>query len=230
MKKTVVLGLALIVALTACGGGSDSAASGGTGTGTEAADTSAVESVVAQGALSPVAQNILGILELEGTELAVDPAQAATLLPLWQAYRSLLNSDTTAPAELEALQAQINQALTDKQQDAIAAMDLSPQDMSTLMEELGVTPSAGTARDRATFGGALPPDGGPAGGMVPPDGFVPGQGMGQGMGPGAAAAEGLDPQALATLQASRSAGGQGDRLSRALLDPLIELLKERAGS
>ncbi len=94
----------------------------------------------AQGALSPVAQNIVGLLKLEDTELAVDPAQAETLLPLWQAYRSLLNSDTTAPAELEALQAQISQALSDEQQAAIAAMDLSPEDMSAV-EELGVTHS-----------------------------------------------------------------------------------------
>jgi hypothetical protein len=112
-------------------------------------------------------------------------------------------------------------------------MDLSPEDMSTPMEELGVTPFGGAAGDgtRAGLGGAFPPDGGPAGGMVPPDGgFVPGQGMGQGMGAGGAAAEGLDPQAIATLQASRLAGRQGDRFSLALLDPLIELLKERAGA
>jgi len=54
--------------------------------------------------------------------------------------------------------------------------------------------------------------------------------MGQGMGGGGAAAEGLDPQAIATLQASRPAGRQGDRFSLILLDPLIELLKERAGA
>ena len=228
IKKIVVLGLALILALTACSGSTESAVSGGTGT--DAATASVVESVAAQGALSPVAQNILGLLKLEETELAVDPAQAATLLPLWQAYRSLLNSDTTAPAELEALQSQISQALTDEQQDAIAAMALNSEDMSALMEELGVAPFGAAAGDRAGLGGSLPSGGGPGGGMVPPEGFVPGQGMGQGMGPGVAAAEGLDPQAIATLQASRSAGRQGDRFSLALLDPLIELLKERAGA
>jgi len=234
MKKILVVGLAMMLTLAACGGSVESNVSAPAGTDGAAASVS--ESVAAQGALSPVAQNILGLLRLEDTELAVDPAQAKALLPLWQAYRSLLNSDTTAPAEIEALQAQINQALSDEQQDAIAAMDLSPEDMSSLMEELGVTLFGGAAGDgtRAGVGGAFPSDGGQAGGMAPPDGgFVPGQGMGpgmgQGMGGGGAAAEGFDPQAIATLQASRSAGRQGDRISLALLDPLVELLKERAG-
>ncbi len=228
MKKILVVGLAMMMTLAACGGSVESTVSAAAGT-----DGAAVanELVAAQGALSPVAQNIVGLLKLEDTELAVNPAQAETLLPLWQAYRSLLNSDTTAPAELEALQAQISQALSDEQQDAIAAMDLSPEDMSTLIEELGVTSFGGAAGDgtRVGPGGAFPSDGGPAGGMAPPDGFVPGQGMGQGGG-GGAAAGGLDPQAIATLQASRPAGGQGDRFSLVLLDPLIELLKERAGA
>jgi hypothetical protein len=230
MKTILVIGLAMMMILTACGGSVESTDSPAAGTDGAAA---AGELVAAQGALSPVAQNIIGLLKLEDTELAVDPAQAETLLPLWQAYRSLLNSDTTAPAELEALQAQINQALTDKQQDAIADMDLSPEDMSTLMEELGVTPFGGAAGDgpRVGPGGAFPSDGGPAEGIAPPDGgFVPGQGVGPGIGGGGAAAEGLDPQAIATLQASRPAGRQGDRFSLVLLDPLIELLKERAGA
>jgi hypothetical protein len=239
MKKILVVGLTMMMTLAACGGSGESTVSASAGTDAAAAG----EFAAAQGELSPVAQNIIGLLKLEDTELAVDPAQAETLLPLWQAYRSLLNSDTTAPAELEALQAQINQALTDEQQDAIAAMDLSPEDMSSLMEELGVTPFGGAAGDgtRAGPGGAFPSDGGPggafpsdgrpAGGVAPPDGgFVPGPGTGPGFGGGGAAGDGLDPQAIATLQASRPAGRQGDRFSLVLLDPLIELLKERAGA
>jgi hypothetical protein len=43
---------------------------------------------------------------------------------------------------------------------------------------------------------------------------------------------GFDPSMLSgTPQAGQSAtGSQGDRFSLALLDPLIELLKQRAGS
>ncbi len=68
----------------------------------------------------------------------------------------------------------------------------------------------------------------PGGGGGPPAGsvFIGGPDGG----PPSDAAGQLDPQAIATLQASRPAGRQGDRFSLALLDPLIELLKERAGA
>jgi hypothetical protein len=225
MKKIVVLGLTIVFVLSACGGSVESAAGS-----TDAGAAPAGQGSVPQAALSPMVQNIVGLFRLEDTDLAVDTTQAKTLLPLWQAYRSLLESDTTAAAELEAIQTQISQALTDEQHDAIAALNLSPEDMSSLMDELGVTPFGAAAGERAGLGGDLPSGSGPAGGMVPPaGGFVPGQGMGQGAGPGATA-EGLDPQVIATLQASRPAGRQGDRFSLALLDPLIELLKERAGA
>ncbi len=218
MKKIVVLGLTIVFVLSACGGSVESAAGS-----TDAGAAPAGQGSVPQAALSPMVQNIVGLFRLEDTDLAVDTTQAKTLLPLWQAYRSLLESDTTAAAELEAIQTQISQALPDEQHDAIAALNLSPEDMSSLMDELGVTPFGAAVGERAGLGGDLPSGSGPAGG------FVPGQGMGQGAGPGATA-EGLDPQVIATLQASRPAGRQGDRFSLALLDPLIELLKERAGA
>jgi len=239
MKKTLLFGGVLVMALTlgACAGSSVGGAS--TGAETDTAAYSVADGDSAQGTLSPVAENILGILKLEGTGLAVDSAQAATLLPLWQAYRSLLNSDTTAPVELEALQTQIGEALTAEQQDAIAAMDLSPQDMFAVAQELGVTTFVGPGDrndadgTRPSFGGAG--SGGAAGGMAPPGGGMgPPVGSvfigGPDGGPPSDAAGALDPQAIATLQASRPAGaGQGDRFSLALLDPLIDLLKERAG-
>jgi predicted small secreted protein len=238
MKRNLLIITLLVVslALTACGSGSTTS----TTAGTDAASASAGNAAPSQGTLSPVARNILGIFKLEGTDLAVDSTQAAMLLPLWQAYRSLLNSDTTAPVELEALQTQIGEALTAEQQDAIAAMDLSPQDMFAVAQELGVTTfvGAGDRSDasgtRPSFGGAG--SGGAAGGMAPPGGGMgPPAGSvfigGPDGGPPSDAAGALDPQAIATFQAGRPAGaGQGDRLSLALLDPLIDLLKERVGS
>ena len=236
MKKILVVGLAMMMTLAACGGTAEGTDSAAAGTGGAAV---AGEIAPAEGALSPVAENILGILELEGTELAVDPTQAATLLPLWQAYRSLLNSDTTAPVELEALQTQIGEVLTAEQQDAIEAMDLSSQDMFAVVQDLGVTTFVGPG-DRSDASGARPSFGGS--GEAPGDGMaVPGGGPGSPTGPvfiggpdggpPSDAAGALDPQAIATLQAGRPAGsGPGDRFSLALLDPLIELLKERAGA
>jgi hypothetical protein len=228
--------LVVSLVLAACGSGSTTS----TTTGTDATAASASNAASAQGTLSPVAKNILGIFKLEGTDLAVDSTQAATLLPLWQAYRSLLKSDTAAPAELEAIQTQIGEALAAKQQDAIAAMNLTPQDMFAMAEELGVTQApSGTGTDsnstRPNFSAGG--QGGPGGSFTPPEGgffqggSFPGGAPGDSSFPPSDMAEGMDPAALATMQASRPAGSsQGSRFSLALLDPLIELLKERAGS
>jgi hypothetical protein len=227
--------LALSLMLAACG----SSTSAATTTGTDTAAASASGAAPAQGELSTIAQDIVGILRLEGTDLAVDSTQAATLLPLWQAYRSLLESGTAAPAELEAVQTQIGEALIAKQQDAIAAMNLTLQDMSAMAEQLGVsqtaasTSSTDSSSSRPNIvggdtegapGGGAPPSGG--GSMpVPPSG-------------GAADMSAVDTGALdpslmvsGTPQVKQAAtGSQGDRFSRALLDPLIELLKQRAVS
>jgi hypothetical protein len=228
--------LVLSLVLAACG--SSSTTSTTTGTGPAAASAGTAEP--AQGALSPTARNILGIFKLEGTDLAVDAAQAATLLPLWQAYRSLLKSGTAAPAELEAVQTQIGEALTAKQQDAIAAMNLTPQDMFAMAEQLGVTQAAASTNGTDSgsnrpfvFNGGGP--GGPAGGGESNRSGGGGGGFvfrGEGGMPGGEAG-GFDPSTMmqGTPQARQSSrSGQGDRFSLALLDPLIELLKERAGS
>jgi hypothetical protein len=238
MKRNLVC-MALLVlplALAACGSTTTS-----TKTGTGAAAASAGTAAPAQGTLSPTARNLLGIFKLEGTDLAIDSAQAATLLPLWQAYRSLLKSGTAAPAELEAVQTQIGEALTVKQQDAIAAMNLTPQDIFAMAEQLGVSQAAASTNGTDSGGnrpfvfsgggpggGASPSGGGSnrseggGGGFVPPQGGMPGGEAG-----------GFDPSMMmqGTPQAGQpSRSGQGDRFSLALLDPLIELLKERAGS
>lgn len=246
MKRDLVLvtPLVLSLALAACSTGITTSTTSTTA-GTDTATASADGAAPMQGELSTLATDILGIFKLEGTDLAVDSTQAATLLPLWQAYRSLLNSDTTASAELEALQSQIDEALTAEQQDAIAAMNLTLQDMFATAEELGVAqPRASadgtdTGADRPSFrfgdgpgiaGGGVPPSG--AGGMTNPGeggGFVI---QGEGRMPfGEAGA--FDPSMMmeVTPQPGQVArGGLSGRFSLALLDPLIELLKERAGS
>src|SRR3990172_3495827 len=108
MKKGVVsvISMLLVLGLVACGasgpattsgdgGGNPSNASGGS-------DSSTL-STSYTGALPVVSQLAAGTLSLECSDLAVSAEQAAALLPLWQAYRALSQSDTTAAAELEAL-------------------------------------------------------------------------------------------------------------------------------
>jgi hypothetical protein len=224
----------LPLVLAACGSSTTSTTTS-TGAATASADTAAS----AQGTLSPVAEDILGIFKLEGTDLAVDATQAATLLPLWQAYRSLLKSGTAAPAELEAIQTQIGDALTAKQQGAIAAMNLTPQDVFAIAEQLGVSQAAASttgtdsSSTRPNFvsggvGAAAGAGAAPSGGGSMP---VPPSGGAGGMPAGDPAA--FDPSMMVsgTPRANQSAtGSQGDMFSQALLDPLIELLKQRAAS
>src|SRR4030042_4717057 len=45
----------------------------------------------------------LGTLKLEGTSIAVTRDEASELLPLWQAYQSLSNSDTGSQLGVDAL-------------------------------------------------------------------------------------------------------------------------------
>lgn len=52
----------------------------------------------------------IGILKMEGTDLAITPDQAKTLLPLWKAVKTLSTSATTSPDELNAVYRQIEEA------------------------------------------------------------------------------------------------------------------------
>ena len=81
---------------------------------------------------------LVGTLKLEDTDQAVSAEQAATLLPLWQAYRSLSTSQTAAEAEVDALLNQIQSTMTSDQVDAINAMNLTITDMMDLMQSMGV--------------------------------------------------------------------------------------------
>jgi len=72
----IVIGLALVLALGAC-----------SATGAETAADS--PTTLSDGDLSAASQLALGTLQLEDSEQTVDESQAATLLPLWQAYQSL---------------------------------------------------------------------------------------------------------------------------------------------
>jgi hypothetical protein len=179
---------------------------------------------------------LIGSLKLDGTAQAITPAQAAELLPLWQVYSELANSDTAAQAEKDALVQQIEETMTAEQMQAIQAMNLTPQDTFALMQEMGLGRGGGSfpGGDNAPQGGDVPPfdggggfpGGGPpdgGGGFVGPggDGGFPGQGGG---------GQNLSQEQIATAQASRSQGMGAGFLSPALLNALIEYLQTLAGS
>jgi hypothetical protein len=199
------------------------------------ATTEAIRESVPQGDLSRAAELALGTLKLEDTDLAVTREQSSQLAFLWQAYGSLSRSDTAATQELEALVQQIERAMSAEQLQAIRDMGLNRQVMMAWVEENGAGPEAAGSTDgaRAGLGFGPPPglEGGPGGGG-PPAGGPPGGGgmmMGSGTGEGTGA-ESLTPEMQATLRAQRPATGPGDRVVLMLLQPLIDILKARAGA
>ena len=233
--------LTLSVALLAACGGSE--------------PTQAVEEVVSSsytsevldtsydGALSVSNQLMLGTLLLEETEHAVTPDQAKTLLPLWQA---LQGGGVTIQKEIDAVLKQIEAAMTSEQLQAIAAMQLTLEDLQAWMEEQGMgggAPGAGPggggdmsdeereaarATAQASGSGGMPP----GGGEMPPE-----------MATRRAEFESMTDEEREAARATMQAGGgfpgggpggapggaPGGRQANFLLRPLIELLEERKG-
>jgi hypothetical protein len=98
---------------------------------------SAVLDTSYEGALPASNQLALGTLQLEETENAVTPEQAKALLPLWQAIQSgALQSN----AEVNAVLKQIEGQMTAEQLAAIAAMQLTTEDMGAWAQERGMGP------------------------------------------------------------------------------------------
>jgi hypothetical protein len=212
MKKlTIILLTILALVLSACG------SSASTPTISMAARDPATATLTTE------MQLLLGTLKLEGTEQAVTAEQAAELLPLWQVYQSLLESDTTAQAETDALVKQIEDTMTDEQMQAIKDMGLTPQDSFAIMQEMGIG-MGGQAQSSDSQSGAdnfMPPGGG-----APPDMGEGGPGGAPGQMPGG---QSLSQEQIATAQASRSQRGGGNFLPPGLLDALIQYLQEIAG-
>ena len=226
MRKTIpfILCATLALALVACSAAATASSSTGATGGQAAVGTSnAVGTPGPNNAPLPTLTKLLiGIFKLEDTELVVTSEQAKSLLPLWQAVRSLSNSDTAASAEMAAVEQQIQDTLTPEQMDQINAMQLTRADLQTLAGELGISFGGGNrANATGTPGAGGFPGGGFPGGGAPPDGGFPG---GPGGFPGGATP---NPELQATLQARR-AGQQGLGVPPQLLDALIELLGSKA--
>ena len=168
-------------------------------------------------------QLLIGAIWLENTDQSITPEQAADLLPLWKAYRSLINSDTAAQVELEAVISQIEGVMTTEQLQAIEAQEINPEDFAAIAETIGF--------DFASFANQSGGEGG--------ESIVPGQGRGgeggfmPGQGPGAPQGEfgDLSPDQIATMRAERQAeGGEfGNHMILNLLDPFIEWLEGPLG-
>ncbi|MFZ2098072.1 MAG: hypothetical protein WAV05_15675 [Anaerolineales bacterium] len=239
--------LILVVLLAACSSNTSQSTSTESSTSSNSAPTGTN--------LSQVNVLLVGTLKLEDTDQAVSADQAAQLLSLWQAYRSLSTSQTAAEAEVDALLKQIESTMTADQMQAIQAMSLTSTDMMDLMQSLGGGMILrGTPNPQSTpgvdfpstgFQGGNPPSGdvqiNPGG---PPSGstggttrnFPQGGVIIQG-GPGGDAGSGVDlnggqvlqgtpdPSMQATAQARFST--QASQVNSILLDVLITKLEAK---
>lgn len=209
MKKHVILIgiLALSLALSACSAVQNS-------------------SIQAAGTVTPGAgqdatlqQLALGTIKLDDQ---IDAEQAAALLPLWKAVRSLSESDTTATEEMAALVTQLQGGMTDEQLQTIQSMAQNPQDWFTIAQEEGIDlagggAGAGSSGSETTRFSVSSGGGGMAGG--PPDGGMPpGGGMG-GDGSGT-------PPDMAQLESSGQIMAQSS-LNSAVLDAVIKFLQDK---
>ena len=205
MKKTLfTLIMISALALTACSG---------------AASETVNINTDYENALPVELQLSAGSFKLEGTDLAIDAAQAADLIPLWQVLNSLSASGTAAPEEIDALVIQIQETMTTEQINTIIAMQLTLEDMGTVMQEYGLTSSMGD-------------------GATPPEGFVPGQGKDSGV-PGVSSGSNgggdttsMTPEQIEAAQAEREASGDtgtmvNSRLAGAVTEGLITLLQSK---
>ena len=230
MKKTLIALLLLVaIMMTACGSK--------TATTTTASDVTG-ETTTQDGfgsqPMSSQLELMVGTFQLEDTPNAVTTDQAPELLLLWQTYQSLSESDTAAQAEIDAVIQQIKDTMTPAQVTAIEAMQLTGQDMFTLMQEQGITSGFGT---RGGITGTPQPGQFPEGfagraGDGPPEGFVPGSGGGAGPGAGGGlgmeGGQSLSPEQQTTIVAMRANnGGMESRIQGPLLNALIELLQTK---
>jgi hypothetical protein len=225
MKREMILlgSLMCVLLLAACGGAAEeSAATETVGLNEDYPD-----------ALPIGVQLALGSFSLEETDLAIDEAQAAELLPLWQAYQTLSTSDKAADAEVTAVLNQIQDTMTVEQIETISAMELTAEDITTAMQEMagqfgrGFFGAGGEGAEAGEEGaggggfgrGAFPGSGIPGGGT--PGGGVPGLGLGQG---------GADARATRIAEM----GGDADDMmtgfmNQAVINALIRTLQAKTG-
>ena len=221
-KKTLFLvsALILIFSLTACSAIQLPWASASTG----AAQTASLANFASQPVKNKLA---VGLLKLEGSDLAVTPAQANQLLPLWKAVKSLSKDSNTTSGEMAALYVQIEGVLTTNQLQAIEKLDLSTGELTALVQKYegqAVVSSSSSTNTTKQSSQSSQIQGGPGG----PGGDVMGialqdPGMG-GITGGATTAT----QSPSSTSASNTASQVN--LNLLLADPVISMLNSRLGT
>ncbi len=241
MSRLVIVGLLLAGCSGQAAGDEGAAApsdtdiSGEVGSGnTNGPNTQRLRTDYADNALSQVSQLALGTFMLEDTNKAVDPEMAADLLPYWQLYLTMMNSDTAAQQEKDSLISDIQGIMSEDQISYIAGLELTQEDLMAMGSQLDLAGRTSSldqeSSDQGTRGNGrgMPPDG-------MPEGMGPGEGGFAGGPGGGADGQAMDPELLATMQAERGnftgGGGPGaNRMEQPLIQALIELLESKTAS
>ncbi len=236
VKKTtfapVFLGLVLLLAACSNSATADTAtASSSTATSGSPSETAPQTQATDLADMSIESKLGVGILKLEGTDLAVTADQANELLLLWKAVKSLNSDDTTSDAEVQALYAQIEENLTEDQVQAIRELSLTQEELSALMQQYGQNQMAAEAPSSSSSSSSQ---------MQPPDGGG-GAGGGPGGGGDMAMAGGVDPMAgggmdmgaqSSTDQEQQAAPTTNNTVDMNLMfaDAIINLLQQRVAA
>ncbi|MEZ4590324.1 MAG: hypothetical protein R3D55_04180 [Chloroflexota bacterium] len=171
-------------------------------------------------ALPVMSQLAVGTIQLENTALALDEAQAAALLPLWQVVQSLNSSDTAASAEITAVLNQIQAGMSAAQVAEIANMTLTEASLTALLESGAITFGRGAGQGRGQDGSS----------GTTASGGMPGQGGGAGRGGGLGGGSSLTEEEMATRQAQFASGeGVAGIQDEALVGAVVRLLQVKTG-
>ena len=219
MKKTTLLTIFSLTALllSACGaaGSGSSSSTGGF------RNSSALRSRP----LTPEAKLALGTIKLEGTPQAVDPEEAARLLPLWQLLAQLLGTSSSAPQEITAVIDQIQAGMTPEQVRAIKGMQLNSTDIFAAFQQQAQGSSSSSTDGSSSASGTNRAAGGNRGGGFfiagPGGGGFPGGGFGANR---SGASTNGSTSAASAAQAAQQASNQ---ISLAVVNQLVRLLETR---
>ncbi len=180
-----VLMTAFALVLAACGGSAQAAASSQSTAASSAGGAGAdgLDALIGNqdpNAPLPLASALaVGTVKLDKTAQEITPDEAKQLIPLWQALQSLMQSDTSAQAEVEGVINQIQSTMSADQVDAIKAMNLKGSDEASIFGQGGAAfggPNAQGTPDAIRTPG---PGGGRfGGGFAGGDGGFPGGGGG----------------------------------------------------
>ena len=209
-----------------------------------AQDTTDGEGDAPERKISEQEQLIIGIFELEDTDLAVTAEQAASILPIVESLVEMSQpgqpaergqgeaAEPAEPAEqpefednseeITALYEDIKAVLTDEQNQAVEDLELDQDSVSKIMEDLGIKIGEGMGGGQGGPGGGAgegtSPERTPSAEEIP---TTDGEG---GNGPG-----GQGGEAPANGEGGQPDGGRGgaSMVSSALLEVLVDLLETK---